>query len=341
MNDIALFYDSLNIYWHGIIVTTAIIALILCAAGLRYIQHADMRNFTIAALITVPCALLFSRITYCIFALENYSGLLGALFSPGGGNSLFGAAIGIAIALLIIRRLGLIDDIPSLLDCLAPAAAIGLHIGRLAGFFSGDDRGMEIAVKDIGGFIFACYDETQGQWELAIFVYESICAAVLFIATLIMFFWAYSKNNKCAKGGDVALLFLAGFGTTQGVLESMRTDSLTIIGLGFVRILQITALICIIIPPVIFSIRTVKADKASGFQFMVWTAQILLLVAAIYMEFTLGSDVLFTNYSVMSVCLFQILLLTIWQYMQFIKSSSHTHSPDRYATQQYKRFHTR
>lgn len=318
----------------------AIIALVLCAAGLRHLQNADMRNFTVSALITVPCALLFSRIIYCIFALENHSDILAAIFSPNGGNSLFGAAIGIAIALLIIRRLGLVDDIPRLLDCLAPAAAIGLHIGRLAGFFSDDDRGMEIAAEDIGGAVIACYDETQCQWELAIFVYESICAAVIFIATLIFFFWAYGQNNRTAKRGDVALFFLVGFGTTQGVLESMRTDSLTIIGLGFVRILQITALICIIIPPIIFSIRTVKAGKVSGFQFIVWMAQILLLAAAIYMEFTLGSDVLFTNYAVMSACLFQILLLTIWQYIQFIKIRSYTHRPNRPVRQQHKSYRT-
>lgn len=316
----------------------AIIALVLCAAGLRHLQNADMRNFTVSALITVPCALLFSRIIYCIFALENHSGILAAIFSPNGGNSLFGAAIGTAIALLIIRKLGLVDDIPRLLDCLAPAAAIGLHIGRLAGFFSGDDRGMKIAAEDIGGAVIACYDETQGQWELAVFVYESICAAVIFIATLIFFFWAYGKNNRTAKRGDVALFFLAGFGTTQGVLESMRTDSLTIIGLGFVRILQITALVCIIIPPIIFSIRTVKASKISLFQFMIWMAQILLLAAAIYMEFTLGSDVLFTNYAVMSACLFQILLLTIWQYIQFIKIRSCTHRPNRPVRRQYNSY---
>ena len=126
------------------------------------------------------------------------------------------------------------------------------------------------------------------------------------------------------RAGDVALIFLAGFGASQGVLESMRTDSITVSGLAFVRVLQITALICLVLPAVVFGIRAVKRNGVNPLQIALWLACAGLLALAIYMEFTMSADysVQLANYSAMANCMIGIQVIIACMYLSQLGSGN-------------------
>ena len=319
MNDIAIIFKDSVLYTHSVIMVLAVAATVLCAAGLRTIQRPDgLRPFFILIAAAIPAALIMSRLVYGIFVLESLAGIPGILFSGSGGNSLLGAALGVLIVVLVSKPLGLTDSVPELLDCIAPAAALGICVGRLSAVFGTDDRGFDIPEGEAQGYLTAV-DGQSGQPLLAVYAYESIFAALLFAALLCVFLMKYKSERPPLDilCGDTALLFLTGFGGSQGVLESMRTDSMTVIGLGFVRVLQIAALLCLLAPLVVFSIRAVRTHGVGGVNLLYWTAAAGALALAVYMEFTLSADfqVQKYNYSVMANCLILVQAITLCLYV--------------------------
>lgn len=315
MNDVAFFYYDKNIYWHGIIMALAVAALLVCVFALRIMQRGNAKNLGIIAVLALPAALFSSRFTYCFFELESFSDIKGQMLTANGGNSFLGAALGVIAVVLLARIFKLIDNVAELLDCIAPSAALGIGIGRLSAIFSTSDRGMEISGGE-GMKIITAYDETGSNKVVAVFFYESVCAVLLFLALLAFFVWIYAMKGKEkeAKSGDVALMFLVGFGTTQGVLESMRTDSLTIVGLRFVRVLQIAALLCILIAAVVFSVRAIKKNKVFWPVLISWVLQLALLGIQIYIEFKITADTQIMLHTIMVECMFGVLLACLWQY---------------------------
>jgi len=331
VSDIAIIFNNGALYTHSVIMVLAVAAAVFCAAGLRTVQRPDgLGSFFILTAAAIPVSLITSRLVYGIFALESVSLIPGTLFSGSGGNSLPGAALGVLITVLLSKCFGLTDSIPELLDCLAPAGALGICIGRLSAVFGGDDRGFEIPESEAHRYI-TCTDGQSEQPLLAVFAYESIAAGLLFAVLLCVFFLRYKGKNHPAglHIGDTALFFLLGFGGSQGVLESMRTDSLTLIGLGFVRVLQITALFCLLIPLVVLSVRAVKSRGLSKIFPLYWLIAAGALALAVYMEFTLSADfeVQKRNYFVMSNSL--ILVQGITLCMFFLAASGPNRQADR------------
>lgn len=304
MNDIAIVFNDSVLYMHSIIMILAVTAAVLCAAGLRMLQRPKgLNSFLATAAAAIPVSLIMSRLVYGFFALESMSLIPGIMFSGNGGNSLPGAFLGVLITVLISKKIGLTDSASELLDCIAPAAALGICIGRLSALFSNDDRGFDIPVSEAQNYI-VCTDPQSGQPFLAVFAYESIFAGLLFAVLLCVFLLRYKSKNPPSGilAGDTALFFFLGFGGSQGVLESMRTDSLTIIGLGFVRVFQIIALFCLLIPLIVFSVRAIKRCGFRKSFLLYWFGAAAALAAAVYMEFTLSADfeVQKNNYSVMA-----------------------------------------
>ncbi len=316
MNDIAYFYNDKNIYWHGIIMAIAVAAFITAVFAFRILQRGNAKGLGLIAAAAIPAALFFSRFTYCFFALDSFSEIKHNMLSANGGNSLLGAGLGVVTVVLLARLFRLVDNIAELFDCIAPSAALGIGIGRISAIFGLDDRGMEIA-EDITIPIISCTDKISGNRVVAVFAYESILAVLMFIALLVVFILKYasekSKQNNI-RSGDIALLFLAMFGTSQGVLESMRTDSLTVVGLGFVRVLQIAALICILIAVIVFSVRALKENKNYIALIISWVIQLALLGVQVYIEFKITADSQVMMHMIMTSCMLMILAAVLWQY---------------------------
>lgn len=323
-NNIAFYFGGVFIYWHSIIILIAVAASILAAVALRRKQGEHPGGLMLTAVVSVVPALLLSRLTYWFFNQEQFSDFGDVLFGAGGGYSLLGAASGVILTVFIARLAGWIDNIPRLLDCLAPACALGICIGRLAGYFSFDDRGRIIEAPAQQGFPVSVYNPETGVWELAVFLFESVAAGIIFIAVTVLFFRLYSPHSpeSARRGGNVALIFISIYGATQGVLESMRLDSLFMLTLGFVRVLQIASLIMILASLIIFSARSIKKNGFRLIHAVLWAVCAALLGIAFYMELRMHSAAFVRNYSIMGICLLSVFAITFFLFTTTQKSLS-------------------
>lgn len=320
MNYIFWFSDNAEIYWHGIIMALAVAAAVTSAAGFRRAQGRSAAPVMLTAVIALPLSYILSRIGYWFFNKEYFENLGDALLSfTSGGHSLLGAAIGLLIAILLAHFISRTESLTAFLDALAPAAALGICIGRLSGYFSFDDRGKVLENEALHCFPYSVFDATNNSWNLSVFVLEAIAAFVIFIAVVILFGFIYKNGEQHLPGGNVFLLFLLLFGVTQGTLESMRLDSLFMNTLGFVRVMQITSLVLIVFVLVVYSVTSIKKRGLRIVHPASWLVCLGLLGLAFYMEFRIHSTVFARNYTVMITCLavvgyitFRLFALTYW-----------------------------
>lgn len=296
-NPVAVYFGGIFIYWHGLIIALAAVIALLCAIYFRKDQGESVSQLIFAVLIGFIPAVLCGRIFYCYFSQDSYTSFLEMLKINDGGTSLYGAAAGFLIAIGVYCFVKKIDFL-KLLDAFAPAAALGIFIGRLACYFSGDDIGRTVANERFQCFPFAVFSDIRQEWNFAVFNFEAVAAAIIF-SVLLYFIFIEAKNTK---RGDIALLFIFLYGISQTVFESMRTDSLFLISLGFVRISQVISIIIATFAFVIFSIRSAKKGL-SLMHFGGWLICAGCIALAFWMEFCMTAANSTRNYVIMSLCL--------------------------------------
>lgn len=299
-NPVAIYFGGIFIYWHGLIMALAVIVSMLCAVFFRKVRNESAAQLITVALIGFIPAILCGRAFYCYFSQESFSGFSEMLKINDGGTSLYGAAAGFLIAVGIYCAVKKIDFL-SLLDSFAPAAAIGIFIGRLSSYFSGDDIGRAVTNEKLQKYPFAVFFEERNEWNLAVFNFEAAAAAAIFV---VLLYFIFIDNKKLAERsrGDIALLFIFMYGISQTVFESMRSDSLFLISLGFVRISQVISILLATFAFIIFSIRSAKKGL-SWLHFTGWGICTGCITLAFWMEFCMTAANSTRNYIIMSLCL--------------------------------------
>lgn len=300
VNTVALYFGGIFIHWHGIVMAVAALCTVLCAVLLQKSKGGSVKDIVLIALIGFIPSVIIGRVFYCYFMQESFTGFSQMLRFADGGTALYGFAAGYLLTIVIYCRRRRIS-IAQMLDIAAPAAAVGICIGRIASYFSGDDLGRAVANEKMQKLPYAVYSAETGEWNLAVFSFEAIAAFVVF-AILIVFFTLKDSKALTIRDGDIALLFILLYGIPQTVFESMRSDSLFLISLGFVRISQIISILIATLSFVIFSIRSVKRGL-SAFHFVVWGACLCCIGLAFWMEFCMTSVTAVRNYTIMCLCL--------------------------------------
>lgn len=299
-NPVAVYFCGIFIYWHGIIIALAAICAAACAALLRRAQGESAKDILIIALAGFVPAMAAGRAFYCYFMQESFASGSQMLRLGDGGVALYGTAVGYLVTILVYCAVKK-KNTAQMLDAIAPATALGICIGRMASYFSGDDVGRAVQNEKLWNTPFAIYSAESGEYELAVFALEALTALVIFGVLIIFCFISGSKKIN-VKNGDIACLFLLMYGITQTVYESMRGDSLFLISLGFVRISQIISIILATVSFVIFSIRSAKKGL-TWIHWTIWSLCLACIALAFWMEFCMTSATAVRNYTIMSLCL--------------------------------------
>lgn len=317
MNSTVFFFSDQNIYRAGIIIAAAIFVAVVCVYLLWKIadkkDSAPIFIFISASLVAAP---LFSRLVYWYCCYEQYSGIASAFFQKStGGYSLLGAMIGIMLVAVILHFTKIIPDFLALLDCIAPAGAVCIAIGRLAAFFSADDKGKIIVTSpklQRLPFAIEVYNESScvSEWRFATFFFESLAGFAIFIAVFILFHFIYTKQRFIK--GSAFFMFMSLFAAAQATLESTRYDSLFLRSNGFISLMQIASIIMLIIPVIFFSIKSVRSSGMSVLHIIVWVMSVLSLAIAAYLEYYVQrhADASSLCYPLMFICLLTVSALT-------------------------------
>lgn len=311
MEKIALIFGNHCLYWSSIIITLAA----LCAiCGFLALYPGRSGNAS-GAFAVIPLALvlsvLFARLIdwYCYG--ETYASLLSAVTNYStGGFALLGVFAGCLLAAVLTRMFRLHTDLPQMLDCMCLAGGAGIAVGRLASFFNSSDRGQIIESIQSMPWVYPVTNSVSGEVEyrLATFLLQSMVTGLI-VVVLLLFFLTAGKR----KSGDTTLLFLLCYSAAQVVLDSTRYDSIYFHSNGFISIVQVMSAIALVFAIAAFSVRLVKAGGFRVGYIPLWLVIMVLIGGAAYMEYHVqrhGNEALFA-YTVMSVCLLLVIILTV------------------------------
>ena len=295
MDKVMMIYGGEYYYWKPVILAIAAAAAALLAIGVRLWRGERVLPLAFALPIGTVLSVVCARLIHWYCRFESYESLRAALTElHGGGYSLIGVFIGMFLAFALARLLHLTRDLPSLLDCAAPAAALGIALGRLGDLFTAADRGKMLfsdpALQRLP-FATAVVNSTSGavEWRFATFAFQSMWCALLcvvfMIAALLPRRGRVPLRRESWRRGNLFLLFMLLYCCGQIVTDSTRYDALFLRSNGFVSLEQIICGVVIFAVLVLYSVRSILAR---GFRFwhpILWLAALGCLGAAGYMEY--------------------------------------------------------
>jgi len=234
-------------------------------------------------------AFLGARIFYIMFNLSDYfhkgKGFLDTIYGliniRNGGLALYGGVIAaVIVAVKFTRKKNL--SLSVFMDTMVVGVLLGQIIGRFGNFFNREAFGeytdslfaMAIPTDyyghEIGGLVndgvitnsmaqhVSVYDGMQWISVHPTFLYEMLWNLCLLVAILI-----YRKHKKF--DGELALMYLWGYGLGRVWIEALRTDALLIPGLKL-RASQMIAAACVLVASVIlvkkrFAVAKISKDE--------------------------------------------------------------------------------
>ncbi len=241
------------IAFYGVIMALSVLAGILLAVRMAKKTGQNPEVYWDFAVYAIIFSIIGARLYYVIFQWDEYKdNLLGIFDLRAGGLAIYGAVIGAVVTVLVYCRCKKYNPL-----LMADTGAYGLVLGQIMGrwgnfvnreVFGGYSDGrfaMRIPVEavrdrsDITADIRAHMVEGTNYIQVQpTFLYESAWnTAILFLMLL------YRKHQKFR--GEIALIYLGGYGLGRFIIEGMRTDRLLIPGTG-IAVSQLIGILCFI-----------------------------------------------------------------------------------------------
>jgi len=225
---------GVDVYWYGVIMSSAILIAYFLSLYLSKIKKYDS-NFNFELLIAVvPLGILFARLFAVLFdgslSLSDYFDF------RSGGMSIIGALCGGVIGLILLRLIRKRSILVSA-DLIVVVLILAQAIGRWGNFFNTEIYGKPIINEAWQIFPFAV--EVNGEFFEALFFYESILNLIGFVI-LICIYW-FVKQKGLAVGG-----YLVYYGIVRFFLEPRRQADY-ILKAGTIQISRLMSLIMFLI----------------------------------------------------------------------------------------------
>lgn len=252
---------------YGVIIGLGVLAGILIAARQAKVTGQDPDMYWDFAIYAVIFSIIGARIYYVIFEWDMYKDNLLSIFNiRQGGLAIYGGVIA-AFATLFIYAKVKKQNALRMADTGVVGLILGQVIGRWGNFTNREVFGeytdnllamrLPIAAvrqSDISESIAAHITEGANYIQVhPTFLYESLWNLCLLIIVLI--YWKHKKFE-----GEIALLYLGGYGLGRAWIEGIRTDQLFIPGtqLPVSQVLAIILFVGSLICDIVVRIRISK-----------------------------------------------------------------------------------
>ena len=245
---------------YGLCVAAVALACVIAFDRLRLMDVARPKDGPIAvlfrvdalelALCCIPTALFGARLLYVLLRPGYYifdMGVLRIFCLWEGGFLLYGAALGALLAAALLARKRK-TSAPALFDQMAAPGLLMIALCRLAEWFAGEGLGAWIENPAFTRLPFAVQN-SFGEWQLAVFLFEACFAALLLLPVLRM---------KAGEGRRIAAALVL-YASAQIVFESLRMDSC--LRIGFVRVSQVISAVVIL---AVTAFKWKKADRCAA-----------------------------------------------------------------------------
>lgn len=293
MNKIAYIFDGFVINWSTIIIVLAVVSAVLVCFALAVRRPGYATALAVALPIAMVLGCILARIIHWYCRTDQYASFAQAFtdFSVGG-FSLIGIVVGCLLAAVLVWAIGLAPSLGTLLDIMAPGAAVAIALGRLSFLFNYSDRGKVFIENEANRRLpigSAVINVSSGatEWRFATFFIQALVAAVIFVVVLALFFLLARlvlKNGKSAAGSSFFVFMIVYF-STEILLDSTRYDALFLRSNGFVSLMQIFAAVIIVLSFIYLSVNSVRFNGLRWWHFVLWVVYLGSLGLAGYMEY--------------------------------------------------------
>lgn len=242
------------VYWYGVMILLGAAALLAVFAlgGRGRVKPGTVPLFGVLA---APITLICSRLLFCLldFRFHDMFSLRAVCAFWGGGYSMVGALLGLALAAWLTARITKQDAV-ALLDLLFPALCAFICFARVGeGFTELLGRSRSLTQDLLGNSFLASNDGYDAY--LNTYVLEAATAAILGVIT-----WLYGRRGP--RRGNVLLTGMLLLGCTQVLWESLRFDSH--MRYSFISMQQILFACMFALPLVIYAARCGKKAMISA-----------------------------------------------------------------------------
>ncbi len=249
MNDMDIAFPHLGIYlknvpknftvfgfpiaFYGVIIAIAFIAGVLIASHDAKKTNQDPDTYWDFAIYVIVFSLIGARLFYVIFEWDSYKDNLWSVFNiRNGGLAIYGGIIFAFLTLAVYAKIKK-KSFLQMADTGVLGLLLGQVIGRYANFMNREAFGeytdsmfamrlpiSMVRTSDISESIMQHIEPGINYIQVhPTFLYESMWNLVLLICLL-----CYRKHKKFT--GEIALLYITGYGLGRFFVEGLRTDQL-------------------------------------------------------------------------------------------------------------------
>jgi phosphatidylglycerol:prolipoprotein diacylglycerol transferase len=226
------------IRWYSLIVVTAVGVTLWLATKEAARRGLDEDEFGGLAFLALPFGIIGARLFHVIDHWPDAyaANPIGALYIWEGGLAIWGAVIGallaVAIWALVKRR-----SIGVMLDAIAPAAALGMAIGRLACIITGDAMG-----KPTSGPIGFAYTNPHAMVpQLGVYYVPTPVFEIILNLSIFAVLWRLRKRDL--PSGALFLIFVALYSVGRFFITFWSSYLTVAFGLNQAQLISIAAFV--------------------------------------------------------------------------------------------------
>ena len=286
MNGAMLAIGSLSLYKSALVIALGALSCFMLMRAL-YPKGGLSAALWCFAAADVIFTVLLCRFLHWYCHSEQYASFWKAMSDYSTGGYVLVAAVPAAIAAAyLVKLLGLTQNPSRLLDCFAPGAVLAAAFIRLSALFNSTCRGKVAVRRPLLQRLPIASPVTSSSgaedWRFATFFVEFLLLGLVFFFALRFFLRRRRAPMKAdqKKDGNAALYALLWAAAVELVCDSTRYDSSFLPINGFVSVSQIACAACILVPLVIWSVRSIRANGRSLFHWAVWVGWFLALAGA-------------------------------------------------------------
>ena len=259
---------GLDIALYGVIIAFGMLMGLLMACRQAKVTGQKREIYTDYVIFGIIFSLIGARLYYVIFAWDHYKDNLLDIFNiRGGGLAIYGGVIAAFISAYVFCRIKKFNFL-LFWDTALCGLILGQCIGRWGNFTNQEVFGgytdsflaMRLNLANVNQTFVT--DEMRAHIQTIdgkdfiqvhpTFLYESLWN--LMVLLLMIFFTKKKKFH-----GEIALLYLVGYGVGRFWIEAVRTDQLKLGNTG-IPVSQLLAGICVVVGVTIWIIARIKAS---------------------------------------------------------------------------------
>jgi phosphatidylglycerol:prolipoprotein diacylglycerol transferase len=260
---------------YGVIIGFAILAGILMATHDAKVTGQNPDTYWDFAIYAIIFSVIGARLYYVAFSWDLYKDNLLSIFKTReGGMAIYGGVIGAYITMFVyckIKKLNMLQ--------IGDTGMLGLILGQVIGRWGNFTNREAFGEYTDGLFAMRLPIEAVRTRDITDLMREHVTEGVNYIqvhptflyegvlnAILLLVIWLYRKHKRF--DGEIALMYLGGYGIIRFFIEGIRTDQLKIghtniaVSQALGLILFVFALIC----EIVASIRLASVKKTGDIE---------------------------------------------------------------------------